>query len=140
MAILVSLCGPLLSRKGNCRPSRRRDNVFGMAFGVHVICMPGSYLPVHSEIIRGIVNLDHGFVPGCLPVPSSDAATAREPPTPHHGSELIDEEQAMNDRQREADTPPVGLEFGVIAAHETEMALREVPVVDYVYKSMICSS
>lgn len=57
---------------------------------------------------------------------SSDAATAREPPTPHYGSEPIDEQESMNDRQRETDAPPVGLELDVLAAYETQMALRKL--------------
>lgn len=36
----------------------------------------------------------------------------------------------MNNRQREADMPPMGLELFVLAADETEMALRKLPSAD----------
>lgn len=69
-------------------------------------------------------------------MPSSDSATAREPPTPHHGSEPINEQHAMDDRQREADTPTVSLQLDVFSTHEPKMALRELPGTDYVCKSV----
>lgn len=88
--------------------------------------------PIYSKIAGGIVNLDHSLVLRILPMTSSDAATAREPPTPHHSSEPIDEQESMNSCQRDADTQPVSFQLDVITAHETKAALRRLPGADFI--------
>lgn len=92
------------------------------------VCLPG-----HSEVACRVVDLDHRLVLRRLPVPSVAAATAGKPTAPHHRAKPIDHQQAVKDCQREADAPAVGLELGVGATHEADMALRELEGADCVY-------
>lgn len=129
-AYSLSFFAHVLSRNDNNYHGQTGNSVLGRELRVHSIKVC-SCLPDHSEVTFRIVNLYDSLVLRPLPMSGMHAATSCDPPTPHHGSEPIDKEQAMKNCQSEADMPPMGLELHVLPADETEMTLRKLPGADY---------